>query len=74
MADPDPSQHESEPSDAQPVRLEHDADTQRQPELLRGIWHAPRGPFTKAVAWVLLLAIALALLAMLAIIVLGPGV
>ncbi len=74
MPESDRRQSDDQGADGQPVHLEHDADIERQPALLRGIWHAPRGPVTQLVAWLLLTMIALALFAMVAIIVLGSGV
>lgn len=45
--------------DHQPIHLDVDPDVARHPELLRGIWQAPRGPITRLCAWVILAMIAL---------------
>ncbi len=55
--------------DHQPIHPLPDPDAEGQPELLRGIWQAPRGPLTRMVAWLILAMIALAVVVMLWVII-----
>jgi len=56
-------------SQDRPPANAHESDGPGTDLIERGIWHAPRGPKTRAAAWAILAALAVCLVSMLVLVV-----
>ena len=60
---------EQDNGEDRPVAYASESDDSGMDLISRGIWHAPHGPKTRAVAWVILTALAVCLVTMLVLVV-----